>query len=293
MGLKDDIITVKRLLYFLETAKNGQINSTAAKNGLKQSNLSNSLKELEDSLNVQLFNRHNNGVTLTEAGKNIFEVASQVKRALYKIKSYTTVGFQISGMIRLWVSDGIASGYVSETLPSFYEKYPDVCIDIKCTIDAPALSDEADIFLVYEKPQQSDAVILSQNNLTFGLFASTKYLGKYGYPKNINDLTENHNICTRDNFCNTWSEWQQLLEKSKHISVQTNSSSMLMQVTKDGIGIGLHPLGLGQKEESLVHLPKPKFKLQHPFWLVSRKNTKDIPKVRALIDHISEAIKNL
>ncbi len=293
MSLKNDIITIKRLLYFLETAKNGQINSTANKNGLKQSNLSNSLKDLEDTLNIQLFTRHNNGVTLTEAGKNIFEIASQLKRVLYRIKSYTTTGFQISGMIRLWVSDGIASGYVSETLPSFYEKYPDVCIDIKCTIDAPVLSDEADIFLVYEKPRQNDAVILSENTLTFALFASTKYITKYGAPKNINDLLANHVICTRDNFSRTWKEWQKIMENAKHISVQTNSSSMLMQVTKDGIGIALHPIGLGLKEPDLVQLSKTNFFLKHPFWLVSRKDTKDIPKVRALINHISDAIKNL
>lgn len=293
MSIKDDVITLKKLLFFVETTKNGQINATALKNGLKQSNLSNYIKELEGTLGIQLFNRLANGVTLTEGGQEVFEIACNLQKTLLEVRTYMTTRHNIAGTIRLWAGDGLASGYISECLPSFYKKYPNICIDIKCTIDAPQMIQETDIAIVYTKPKQSDAVIIEEYNMMFGLFASVGYLTEHGCPTSIEDLAENHYLCTRNNHINVWPEWADLLGRTKHIVLQTNSSSMLMQTTKDGIGIALHPIGIGKKENNLVYLDKLNFTLQHPFWLISHSKTKDIEKVRALINHIIEASKIL
>ena len=109
----------------------------------------------------------------------------------------------------------------------------------------------------------------------------------------MEDLLENHKICNRDNFADTWPEWNELVGKAKHIVATTNSSSMLMRMTLDGIGIALHPVGIGQKEKGLIYLDELNFKVSHPFWLVSRTKAKDLPKVRALIDHFKKQSSQL
>ena len=54
MGIKDSSLWAREILSFLETAKNGSINGTAEANAMKQSNLSRTLKSLEEKLKCQL-----------------------------------------------------------------------------------------------------------------------------------------------------------------------------------------------------------------------------------------------
>lgn len=64
MGIKDSSLWAREILSFLETAKNGSINGTAEANAMKQSNLSRTLKSLEEKLKCQLLERGYNGVRL-------------------------------------------------------------------------------------------------------------------------------------------------------------------------------------------------------------------------------------
>lgn len=294
MSIKKDTIILKNLLCFAETTKNGQINSTALKQGMKQSNLSNTIKELEEMFNTKLFNRLHNGITLTETGREVFEIACGIENIIHRVNNFSLSTNKIAGDIRLWTSDGIGTSYISACLPDFYLKYPDVHLDIKCSLESPKIMHEIDMAIVYEepKPLDTDTVVISKNSLKFKLYAAKNYLSKFGYPENLEDLIENHRICTRRNF-ELWPLWNNVLEKSKHITATTNSSSMLLSIVKDGVGISLIPTCIGDKEPELMQLNKIKFEIEHPFWIISHKDTKDVPKVRALIDYIKDATGKL
>lgn len=293
MGIKSKSVLIRNLLCFMEAAKHGTVSAAADANGMKQSNFSNCIKDLEGQFNCELFNRIYNGVSLTENGREFFKIACDLENVLFKIENFSTTVHKVSGDVRLWISEGLGATYLSSCLPEFLIQYPDVHIEIYCSIDSPKIVQEADMAIVYEKPKQNDAVIISENSLKFGLFASVSYLSKYGIPKSLEDLMENHKICDRDNFVNVWPEWNELINGSKHIVTTTNSSSMLMRLTKDGIGIGLHPLGIAKKEKDLIHLSRIGCDLEHPFWIISHAASKDIPKIRALIDYIKQAASQL
>ena len=71
-NIEKDFIRLKSLLCFIEVARCGQIKEAASYLRMKQSNLSNQIKALEDDLKVSLFNRHGHGISLTSSGKSIF-----------------------------------------------------------------------------------------------------------------------------------------------------------------------------------------------------------------------------
>lgn len=293
MGIKSKSQLVRNLLCVLEAAKHGTITAAAEANGMKQSNFSNCIIELEKQINCELFNRIYNGMALTENGREFYKIACDLENVLYKVENFSTAVHKVSGDVRLWISEGLGATYLSSCLPEFLMQYPNVHIEIFCSIDSPKIVQEADMAIVYEKPKQNNAVVISENSLKFGLFASVGYLAKYGNPKSMKDLIENHKICDRDNFVNVWSEWNDVISNAKHIVTTTNSSSMLMRLTKDGIGIGLHPLGIASKEKDLIHLSGVGFELEHPFWIISHAASKDIPKIRALINYIKQAASQL
>ncbi len=287
--IKEELRLIRELLCFTATGKTGKINETASKHGYKQSNFSKMLKQLEAELKLPLLTRLSTGVVLTNDGKEIFEIASQFESTLLKIKNYSSQS-KTKGSIRLWVGDGLASGYISSCLPEFYLKYPQISIDICCSVTNPNLIRESDIAVLYQKPSASKKLKISKHILHFGLFAAPSYLARYGYPQNINDLCQNHFLCNRDIFTTTWSNWGKIIHTANHIAVQTNSAPVLAQVIKDGLGIGLLPKT--GYSEGLVELSKFKFNISHPFWIVSYKDAPDLP-IDALVDHIISSTKNL
>lgn len=287
--IKDELRLLRELLCFKETGKTGKINETAGKHGYKQSNFSNMLKQLEEELNLPLLTRLSTGVVLTSDGREIFEIASQIENILQRIRTYSKRS-KAHGNLRLWVGDGLASGYISGCLPEFYLKYPKISIEICCSIDNPSLIHETDIAILYQKPPQNKKFKISKHTLHFALFASPDYLARYGYPQNLEDLCKNHLICNRGIFTDVWPQWQKIIKAAEHIAVQTNSAPVLVQVIKDGLGIGLLPKT--GYNEGLVEISKIKFNISHPFWIVSHKDHKDAP-IDALVSHIMESTKNL
>ena len=60
---------LRQLEYFREIADTGSINEAARRLNMSQPPLSYQLRQLEEELNVRLFERSRQGVALTEAGK--------------------------------------------------------------------------------------------------------------------------------------------------------------------------------------------------------------------------------
>ena len=60
---------LRQLEYFREIANTGSINEAARKLNMSQPPLSYQIRQLENELNVQLFERTHKGVILTAAGK--------------------------------------------------------------------------------------------------------------------------------------------------------------------------------------------------------------------------------
>ena len=60
---------LRQLEYFREIASTGSINEAARHLNMSQPPLSYQIRQLENELNVKLFDRTSKGVTLTEAGK--------------------------------------------------------------------------------------------------------------------------------------------------------------------------------------------------------------------------------
>ncbi|MCC8165630.1 MAG: LysR family transcriptional regulator, partial [Planctomycetes bacterium] len=69
----------KSLHYVMAVAENGSISSAAKKLGISQPSLTNYLRNLSDSIGVELFERGNNGYVPTYAGERYIAYARQIE----------------------------------------------------------------------------------------------------------------------------------------------------------------------------------------------------------------------
>ena len=126
----------------------------------------------------------------------------------------------------------------------------------------------------------------------FGLFASKSYISKYGIPKDIDDLINNHKICNKNVFNDTWPVWKNIINNAKNVVSVTNSSNMLVQLTKMGLGVSAHPISLEKIEQDLIKLDLD-LGLSWTYYLITTKERKDIPKISVLLDYIKSVFLTL
>lgn len=83
------MITYNQLLQFVTVVQNHSISNAAKKLFIAQPAISASIKKMETELNVQLFASENKRLHLTEDGKKIYEIASDILFSYAKLENYT------------------------------------------------------------------------------------------------------------------------------------------------------------------------------------------------------------
>ena len=116
---------------FYYVAKNGNITKAANELMVSQPAISKSIKCLEEQLNTSLFVRSNNGVTLTAAGKIIYD---KIKDAMNLINSaeddLKCFNNMEMGSINIGAGNTIMQKYLMYYINLFHDKYPNIDIRV-------------------------------------------------------------------------------------------------------------------------------------------------------------------
>ncbi len=292
-SIEKRFILVKGLLCFIEVVCCGQIKKAAENLRMKQSNLSTQIGELEDELKVVLLNRHPRGVTMTRSGEEVFKISSGIAKVVNDIQTFSTKTHKLSGEVRLWVSEGMGSSYIPSCLTEFYKKFPDVHLSLTSSLEDPTSLADFDVAVVYHEPHFNNAFEMCKGALNFYLYASKEYLIRKGCPKNIDDLLENHSLCLRTDFHTLWPEQKAFFDNAKNIAIETDSSNMLFNLVNSGLGISFIPSCIAQTSQNLMPILQDEIHISHPFWLICPHHLKDVPKIRALMEHLQEIASKL
>ena len=119
---------LRQLTYFREIANTGSINEAARKLNMSQPPLSYQIRQLEEELNVQLFERTHKGVVLTVAGKLLYDRAA----SLLDYAKSTELEVSQTGKKRV-LRIGITPTTVGTIMPyiaEFSRKNPDVNFEV-------------------------------------------------------------------------------------------------------------------------------------------------------------------
>ena len=126
-------MAVKLELYrvFRTVAEKGSVSAAAQELFISQSAVSQSIRQLEDQLQIRLFSRSPRGVSLTSEGKLLLEY---VERGLSLIESgeekLSQVRELLAGELTIGASDTVTKTYLLPRLEAFHKAYPAIRIRI-------------------------------------------------------------------------------------------------------------------------------------------------------------------
>jgi DNA-binding transcriptional LysR family regulator len=123
--------SIKQIQYFLATADAGQLSQAAVDLNVSQSAITTALKNLEERLGVQLFERHAHGVSLTQAGQQFLQHArninAAVEEALHSPQQYQ---LNVTGEMSVAVTYTVAGYFLPQHVVRFSRRYQGVTLNL-------------------------------------------------------------------------------------------------------------------------------------------------------------------
>lgn len=174
-------INIKQLRYFVKVAETGNITRASERLNVAQTALGQQIRQLEDSLGVQLFVRHSRGISLTESGEVLYRHALSILAAMEEARREVMARSDSKReAINLGITPSIQALIGPDLLETAPLKIPKISLRIVeelsfVLVDA-LLRGELDLALAYELDHRKELVTTSvaEEELLFVASAKTQ-----------------------------------------------------------------------------------------------------------------------
>ena len=238
-----------KLKIFHAVAEAGNFTKATYVLNLSQSAISRQIQTLEHELKTQLFERHARGLSLTENGEYLFKTAHEVISKLKDVES-TLIDKKNKPSGKLTVTTVVSFGttWLTPRIQEFMKLNPE--IEIELIFDDKELdlsTRQADIGIWMRRPKKLNYIQKKLIDINYHLYGSTKYLERYGHPKNLSDLNKHRFIAygrgvPSPAFNPDWSLKLGIKDEKKRKPImKVNSIFGLLLAVQSGVGLAALP----------------------------------------------------
>lgn len=277
-----------RVKAFLVTAEEGTFSAAARSLNTTQTTIGRQVSALELELGVVLFERVGRGLELTPAGLELLEKVRTMALAANQL-SLIAAGknTEIEGTVCITGSESTSVFVLPKIIEKLRKKHPKINVEIIADNKSnDLLRREADIAIRHYRPKSGDLIVKKVKEDKAYFYASPKYVKKaksLGREEFIGFIDNNGYISslksigvelTNENFC-----------------VFSENHIVHYELMKTGIGIGVLPDYVGDKDKKLVRVLKNYPPLPIETWLVVHRELNTNIKVRTVFDFLASELK--
>ena len=186
-----------KLKIFHAVAESGSFTKASTVLNLSQSAISRQIQSLENELKIHLFERHARGLVLTDNGEYLYKTAHEVISKLKDVEAtLNDEKDKLHGKLTVTTVVSFGTTWLTPRIKEFMSLHPE--IEIELIFDDKELdlsTRQADIGIFMRRPKQLNYIQKKLIDLHYHIYGSTKYLEKYGHPKNVKDL-DKHKFIT-------------------------------------------------------------------------------------------------
>ncbi|MDB5467234.1 MAG: transcriptional regulator, LysR family [Phenylobacterium sp.] len=274
---------------FLAVARGGSTLAASRTLGVNQTTVARRTENLEDALGVKLFERGQTGSRLTEAGRDLLAQAEKVEQAAVALGNHAQAHQRgLAGTVKITCTEILANAMITPAIGEFRKLYSEVQIDLLITDRALDIeAGEADLAIRSGRALPiSDLVARKLADYDFALYCSRDYAARKGVPT-LADLKD-HDLIGGEVTLGLLPgmEWMFAHAGGKSPATRSNSMTNLMHAVRAGLGVA--PLGciLADADPVLIRCSDCIETAQASSWIVTRRELKDTPRIRAFIDFL-------
>lgn len=244
--LKKDI-NLNLYKVFYDVSKYGSFSKTAEFTYTTQSEISKSIKKLEEELETLLFYRKSNGIELTEKGR---ELLFYVEKSYGNLLTAERIMFESEnlerGKLNIGLPSHIASFFFFDRIVEFHNKYPNIEITLLSGPTKQLLEslDKHEIdFIIDTSPintNNMDLDIIKLSTVKYKFVCSSNIYNKYKNIKSIQELEEIPLVLPINGTSNRKALNEVFIknkvEPKKIINIHT--SEVILNAVKNNMGVG-------------------------------------------------------
>lgn len=181
---------------FVRVVETGGITRAADSLRLPKATTTTLIQKLEAALGVRLLNRTTRQISVTPDGVAYYERCVAILAAVRETEeSLAQRHATPSGHLRVNVPTLMARSVIVPALPNFFERYPDIELELGCSERRADLIEEGiDCALWSGELEDSSLVARRVGELYFATCAAPAYLLKHGQPRHPDDLARHRCI---------------------------------------------------------------------------------------------------
>jgi DNA-binding transcriptional LysR family regulator len=282
------------LRHFLAVARQGSTIRAAKLLGLNQSTVQRRVAELERQLGRPLFERRVDGYRLTPLGVELLPIAGRVETDVADFARHVASSdTALVGTIRVTCPE--TAGYrmmMSPLLDMFHDRFPGLRVELLMVDRVLDLAKgEADVAFRTSAPQDNALIARKIAEVPWAVCAGRSYVERHGRPRALDDI-KNHDVIQFHGAIadHTAAQWMKKIAAGARIAARCTSVPALELAVKSGAGISPLPVIAIQGEPDIVRLFDRVPELRLPFYLLTHRDMRRTPRVRAFCDFVSSEI---
>lgn len=291
-------MNIHQVHIFNIAARTLSITKTAKKMHLSQPSVSIQIKDLEDSLNVRLFDRINRKISLTDAGKTFFEYSERLLRLIDEINGVMNeFSSGDVGRLILGASSTVGIYVLPEFLGEFKELYPkaEIALNIQNRQEAveQCVAGELDFAFMQDPPKHPDLQTEFFMKDELVIVCSPKHRwANLGHLTMKTLSSEPEAIILREEGSGTRGLIEYVLKRygiERKVTMELSSSEGIKRAVEANLGVAVLSMNVIRNEiekKSLIALPISDLNTKRDFFIVRNKKRKFLPLMMKFYEFI-------
>ncbi|WP_454850808.1 LysR substrate-binding domain-containing protein [Rhizobium binxianense] len=280
---------------FIRVVETGNFTRAADMLAMPKATVTNLIQGLEAHLRTKLLNRTTRRVMVTTDGALYYERAAQIISELEELDGSLSNSQSLpTGRLRVEMAGAFADSIVVPALCDFYQKYPDIRIDLGVgdrTVDY--LAENVDCALRGGTPADQSLIARRVSEVEFVTCAAPLYIEKFGMPERPEELETDHysvnyfRAQTNRTVPFEFRKDNETLEINPRYIVAVNDSRTYLTAALTGLGIVQSPLFMIREalaKGDLVRVLPEWTRDPLPLYVVYPPNRHLSNKVRVFVD---------
>lgn len=291
---------LRSLAIFIEAAESGSFTRAGERLGYSQPTVSFQIKQLEQELGVQLFDRIGHTIALTDAGHSALAYAQNICHMSQEMVLGATGQQEVSGTIHLGMADSMCMPLIAGEFARFRAAYPKVSLRV-------TTAGTGDLFRLLDHNEVDVVCTLDQHiyNTNY-IIAAEEKIGAHFVAAAGNPLTSRQHITIQQLLGKTFllteqgMSYRRLLEEKLaqrsleiHPVLEIGSADLICKLVEQDMGLSFLPDYVTEaavREKKIVRLNVEDFEVELWKQLLYRKDKWVSASMQAGIDHLSGII---
>lgn len=273
---------------FLAITRHGTLSAAARALGVTQPTMGRRLAAMEVRTGARLLQRLPGRYVLTPLGESVLGNAERIEsEALAAERTITGKDIGLEGLVRLTTVDTLAARIVAPALADLQSRHPGIIVELVPDTRSLSLSRrEADIALRMTRFEGHEVASRRVGAMTMGLYATPDWQERIekGDVRLVTVLDDQAHLPE--------AKWLRDAFPDAASGFRSNSREVQLWATKSGAGIAALARYRADAEPGLVRLRRDLPDLVRDIWLGVHVDMRHMPRVRAVMDAVTEAVRN-